>query len=98
MFAGVAAVLVILMTIYMILNLEASLVARGKTPKVPIEMVVLGDLAAITGFSVLISVGISSRHRPASSDRLEIVAWGASSTAESKAVTRFTSTRRPRSC
>ncbi len=61
MFAGVAAVLVILMTIYMILNLEASLVARGKTPKVPIEMVVLGHVPNPARRSLLPSASVAAR-------------------------------------
>ena len=73
--AGVAAVLLVLTTIFLILNLEASLTARGRTPKEPIEMVVLGDLAALTGFSILISVGISFRHRPALHKRAMLLAF-----------------------
>ena len=73
-FAAVAAVLLVLTTFFLIMNAEASIVARGRTPVLPIEVVVLGDLSVLVVFSILVSVGISFRHRPAVHKRAMLLA------------------------
>ena len=73
-FAAVAAVLLVLTTFFLILNAEASIEARGRTPVLPIEAVVLGDLTVLVVFSILVSVGISFRHRPAVHKRAMLLA------------------------
>ena len=72
--AGVVAVLLILMTIYMILGADAAGKARGITRKVPIEMLVLGDFFSLVAFAILMTVGLSFRHKPALHKRAMLLA------------------------
>lgn len=73
-FAAVAAVLLVLTTFFLMMNAEASIVARGRTPVLPIEVVVLGDLSVLVVFSILVSVGVSFRRRPAVHKRAMLLA------------------------
>jgi hypothetical protein len=62
-FALAAAFLLVITTLALVLAARASGEARGITRPNPIEVIVLGDLAALAAFSILLSVGICFRHR-----------------------------------
>ena len=74
MLAGGAAILLGLMTLYVILGADASTEARDIIRKQPIEFIVLGDLSLLASFSILTSVGILFRHRPAVHKRAMLLA------------------------
>lgn len=73
--AGAVSIVLVLTTILLILNVQASRVARGIASKQPLEFVVLGDLAALTAFSFLLSIGIAFRSRPAVHKRAMLLAF-----------------------
>ena len=72
--AGVTAVLLVLMTLFMVLNADASMGARGALMRRGTELTVLVNLWLLTAFSVLVVVGISFRHRPAVHKRAMLLA------------------------
>ena len=73
--ASAVSIVLVVTTIVLILNVQASRVARGVTPQQPLEFVVLGDLAALTAFSILLSVGIAFRSRPEVHKRAMLLAF-----------------------
>ena len=72
--AGVTAVLLVLMTLFMVLNADASMGARGAIMRRGTGLTVLVNLWLLTAFSVLVAVGISFRHRPAVHKRAMLLA------------------------
>ena len=72
--AVATGVFAILMTFFLILGADVSREARGVTAGVPIVMLVLGDLAQLAAFSILMIFGIACRRRPALHKRAMLLA------------------------
>ena len=72
--ASVMSVPVILTTFFLILGANAATEARGITRTLPIEVLVLGDFAMLAAFSVLLTIGVAFRHKPAFHKRAMLLA------------------------